>query len=66
MSRIPSIAPILVAVFAIIATSLPATAFEAPDLFQRAETYRQELIAQAEPRRDSLPSVRTLADPSIR
>ena len=50
MSRISRARLLLVAVFATIPSSLPAAAFEAPDLFRRAETYRQELIAEGHQR----------------
>ncbi len=39
----------------------PSVAFEAPEWFRAAESYRDDLIENAEERRSSLPSIRTLA-----
>ena len=44
---------------------MPAAAFEAPEWFRPAETYRQGLIDRATERRSSLPSMRVLSRQAV-
>ena len=63
---LPSIGLLFVFATILLAPAAPSVAFEAPDWFRSAESYRQGLIDRAEERRSSLPSIRTLANRAAR